>query len=349
MSAGDEDRTEQPTPRRIREARKKGQVALSRDLTAAITLLAGAGGLTLLGPKLVAGLGSGLARSLSSLHEMEAATLTASVMTTGTALLVCAAPLIVVALVAGVAGSLMQVGFLFTGSTLALRPERLDPIEGLKRAFSLSTAVGIAGGLAKGAVILGVLAASLWQERVALASLSTRPLPEALGVLSSAGFSLLGKSALALLALAVLDWAYRRWQLHRDLRMSRREIADELREFEGDPAVRERRRTHRARLDEARRLDGVSEAGVVVTDDADLAVAIRRDGEDVVVVAMDRGAAGDRIRRAASGHGIAILERSDLARALHRRGAAGSGVPGAWRNESLQALDVARELKGTGE
>jgi flagellar biosynthetic protein FlhB len=344
MSGGDDDRTEQPTPRRLDEARKKGQVALSRDLTAAVTLLVGAGGLTLLGPKLVAGLSTGLSRSLSSLHEMEAGTLTASMMTTGGGLLASAAPLILLALVAAVAGSVAQVGFLFTGATLGLRPERMDPIEGLRRAFSLQTAVGIAGGLAKGAVILGVLAASLWQDRITLASLSNRPLPEALAVLPGAAFSLFGKTALALLALGVVDWAYRRWQLRRDLRMSRREIADELREFEGDPAARERRRTHRTRLDEARRLDGVAAAGVVITDDADLAVAIRRDGEDVSVVAMDRGAGGDRIRRRATEHGVATLERSDLARALYRRGAAGRAVPAGLRDESVEALEIAREM-----
>src|SRR5688572_17158855 len=162
-----EDRTEAPTPRRLREARQKGQVVVSRDLAAALALLAAAGGLHVMGPWLLGGLRTGVARSLGGLHEFGAADAASATIKTGFSMLGVAAPMLVFALVAGAAATLAQVGFLFSGEPLKLKPERLDPLEGVRRVFSMRTFVGIAGGLAKGGVILAVLAASLWQERVA--------------------------------------------------------------------------------------------------------------------------------------------------------------------------------------
>jgi len=343
-----EDRTEAPTPRRLREARKKGQVAVSRDLAAALALLATAGGLHLLGPWLMAGLRAGLGRSLSGLHEMNSAEAAVSALGLGGEMMGAAAPILVFALAAGVLATLTQVGFIFTTETLKLQPDRLDPLGGFRRAFSMQTFVGIAGGLAKGAVILGILAASLWQERATLAGLSTRPLSEGLAVLTGSAAALFTKTALALLALGVVDWAYRRWQHLRDLRMSRREVQDELREFDGDPEIKRRRRSHHAQLDETRMLAHVPGALAVVTDDGDVAVALGGEGGTPVVLAKARGAVADRIRETALGHGIPVLERADLARGLNRRGKSGSEVPSGLREGAAEVLAVAREMKGNG-
>lgn len=339
-----EDRTELPTPRRLREARKKGQVVVSRDLAAALSLLAVAGGLHVFGPMLIGGLRAGLSRSLSAIHEMGAGDAMPAVIGTGWSFFGAAAPLMIFVMAAAMAATLAQVGFLFTGETLRIRPERLDPFEGIRRAFSMPTFVGITGGLAKGAVILGVLAASLWQDRATLAGLSMRDLPEALGIVSGTAISLLGKTALALLALGLVDWAYRRWQHLRDLRMSRREIEDELKEFEGDPAIRERRRAHHQQLDESRLIARVSAAAVVVTDSGDLAVAI---GAGPVVLAKGEGRVADRIRESALSHGIPVIERPDLAKALHRRGTAAGEIPAGLREGADEAIALAREMRGS--
>ena len=338
-----EDRTEAPTPRRLREARQKGQVAVSRDLAAAVALLAAAGGLHLFGPGLLGGLRAGLERSLSGLHEMGADHATSAAMSSGAGVLGVAAPFLILAMAAGIAATLAQVGFLFTGETLQLRAERLDPMNGFRRAFSMPTFVALAGGLAKGGVIVVVLAASLWQERVALAGLSARPLPEALSVLSGSAAALFWKSAIALLALGLVDWSYRRWQHGRDLRMSRREIRDELKEFDGDPAIRDRRRAHHDRLEEDRQVAKVSAADVVVTDAGDLAVALGMAEEAPLVLAKGKGGVADRIREAALAHGVPVVEKPDLARALHR-----GGVSAGLRTDAADAVTLGREMKGIG-
>jgi len=339
-----EDRTELPTPRRLREARKKGQVVVSRDLAAALALLAVAGGLSVFGTSLIGGLRAGLGHSLSTIHEMVPADAPSAVVSTGATLFGAAAPLMIFVMAAAAAATLAQVGFLFTGETLRIRAERLDPIAGFRRVFSMPTFVGVAGGLAKGAVILGVLAASLWQDRATLAGLSTRELPEAPAVVAGTAIALLGKTALALLALGLVDWAYRRWQHLRDLRMSRREIQDELREFDGDPAMRDRRRAHHERLDEGQLIARVSAATVVVTDAGELAVAL---GPGPVVVAKGRGRVADRIREAALAHVIPVVERTDLARALHRRGNSKGEIPAGLREGAAEAIALAQEMRAS--
>lgn len=340
-----EDRTEAPTPRRLREARKKGHVVLSRDLAAAVALLAAAGAFYALGPALLRGLRAGVGSSLSGIHEMTAENASPAVLGTGATLFGAAAPMALFIVAAAIAATLVQVGFLFTGETLRLRPERLDPVAGIRRLFSMPTFVGVTGGLAKGAVVIGVLAASLWQERVTLAGLSTRELPEAVAVLSGSAVALFGKMALAFLALGLIDWSYRRWQHRRDLRMSRREIQDELREFDGDPAIRDRRRAHHERLVESRMIARVAEAAVVVTDAGDLAVALRLEEGAPQVVAKGSGPVADRIRDAALAAGVAILERTDLARTLNKRGAVGAPVPPGLREQAADAVALGLEMK----
>jgi flagellar biosynthetic protein FlhB len=330
-----DDRTEAPTPRRLLEARKQGQVVASRDLVTAVVLLLAAGTLYAGGSGVLSGIRKGLGGSLASIHEADASTVVKS----GVALALPFAPLLLVPLLAGIAATLMQTGFLFTGETFRLKPERLDPAEGFRRAFSARTVVEIAGGLAKGTIVLGVLVVSLWQERAALAGLSLRPLPDAVGVLGGAALSMFVKAGLSLLALGLLDWAYRRWRLHRDLRMSRREVQDELREFEGNPEVRNRRRSLRARLEEARLAGRVPGSDVVVIGGS-CAVALKLENGRPVLVVSGKGGAADRIQEAAQSNGVPVIERRDLALALHRR-----GLVEALRADAAEVVDLGRRMK----
>lgn len=346
-----ENRTEPPTPRRLKEAREKGQVAVSRDLTAAAVLLAAAGAFHFLGPAFLAGLVAGLHGSLARLQEAPtgAEAWSAAVWGTGTALAGAAVPLILALVAAALAINFLQVGFLFTTEPLRLRGDRLSPATGLRRAFSMRTFVSLGGGLFRGAVILGVLAATLWQERTALLGISSRDLPDALRLLSGAGVGLAARTALALLALGLLDWAYQRWQLRRDLRMSRQDVRDELKRFEGDPAIRDRRRALRRRLAGQRMIPMTARATVVLTDSENLAVALRyraESGDPPELVAKGAGSVSDRIREAALEHGVPVIERPDLARDLHRHGELGEHVPERLHEAVADVVALALRMKG---
>jgi flagellar biosynthetic protein FlhB len=345
-----DNRTEAPTPRRIREARSKGQVAHSRDLAAAIALLGAIGALALAGPSFVEGLTSALRGSLENLHRMpeDADAVRAAIVAAGAASLRGAALLLLAIVAAAAASHLVQVGFLFTVDPILPQSSRLDPSEGMRRAFSWRTGVRLLGGLVRGAVVAAVLAATLWKEWPVLLSLSQRELPEAIQVASSTAFALALRAALALLALGLLDWAYQRWQHRRDLSMSRQEVRDELRRFEGDPAIRDRRRALRRRLAAQRMIPLAARATVMVTDAADLCAALRYDPESggpPELLARGRGALADRLREVAMERGIPVIERPDLARPLHRRGELGEEIPADLHGPAAEVLALALRMR----
>lgn len=345
-----ESRTEAPTPRRIREARSKGQVAHSRELAASIALLGAIGGMALAGPSLIEGLSNALRGSLENLHRMPEGvdSARAAMVAAGSAFLRVAVPLILAIVAAAVASHLIQIGFLFTGDPLLPKSSRLDPGEGIRRAFSLRTGVRLFGGLFRGAVVVAVLAATLWNEWPVLLNLSQRELPDAVRVAGAIAFGLALRAGLALLALGLIDWAFQRWQHLRDLRMSRQEVRDELRRFEGDPAIRDRRRALRRRLAVQRMIPLAARASVIVTDASDLCVALRYDPESggaPELLARGRGALADRLREVALEHGIPVIERPDLARPLNRRGEPGEEIPADLHEAAAEVLALALRLK----
>jgi flagellar biosynthetic protein FlhB len=156
------------------------------------------------------------------------------------------------------------------------------------------------------------------------------------------------RAALALLALAVLDYGLQRWQHERDLRMSKREIREELKRYEGDPRIRERRRVLQRRLALQRMMLGVPEATVVITNPTHFAVAVRYEKpmDAPVVVAKGAEQMALRIRETAMEHGVPIVERQELARALYRSVEVGQAIPSDLYKAVAEILAYVYRLKG---
>jgi type III secretion protein U len=319
------ERTEAPTPRRLRETRRRGQVAVSAELTAACALAGGLVALSLGGAGIAAGLARELRASLSgavlSPPSAPAALLDAGGALLRACLLPCAG-----ALAGALAAGLLQAGFLFAPGALAPRLERIDPIRGLRRLFSAAQAVAVLLGLARAAALLTV--GALWLRDAApwiqgLARLEPASMWRVLPALGG----LAGRLALVLLAFGAVDLARAR-RLHlRSIRLTRDELRREHREDEGDPAQKAaRRRAHRG-LAEA---GPVARATVVVVNPTHVAVALRheRGGPDAPrIVAKGTGGAAARIRSAARRAGVPIVRDVPLARALHRLAAVGEELP----------------------
>src|SRR6185295_8875298 len=156
------------------------------------------------------------------------------------------------------------------------------------------------------------------------------------------------RAALVLLVLAVFEYGFQRWQHERDLRMSKREIREELKRYEGDPRIRERRRAIQQQLALQRMILGVPNATVVITNPTHLAVAVRyeKSMEAPVVVAKGAELLARRIREAAQDHGIPIVERKDLARALYRSVDVGQSIPPDLYQAVAEILAYVYRLKG---
>jgi flagellar biosynthetic protein FlhB len=333
MAEPQAERTEPATPRRREEARRRGQVAQSRDVGGVVVLAAA---LLALGSFLGAGLAGrvaalaqaswgGAGTPPDSLADFQAL-LWVHVGGAGLALL----PLLAALAAAGAAAQFVQVGPLFSWQALQPRADRLDPIQGMKRLlhydrlFDLARAVlkiAAAGALAFALLradlprLLGLLGASPAEGALATGDLARRV---ALALL------------LALGALAALDLVYQRWRHEQRLRMTRQEVREEARQREGDPLVRGRFRARQRELSRLRMIAAVADADVVVTNPTHLAVALRYDRRAMAaprVLAKGRNQVALRIRLAAERHRVPIVENAPLARLLHRTTRIGHEIP----------------------
>jgi flagellar biosynthesis protein FlhB len=346
----DEERTEPATPRRREEARERGQVARSADLSSAVILLAAVLALQFLGRPMIGGIFASAASVLQGLALVDGEP--GSLMThfggAFTAVLLGFLPFVGIVLAAALAANLLQVGFLFTSGPLTPDLDRLNPISGIGRIFSLRGLMRLVAGLLKLAIVGLVVFWTLWAERLQLVQLSRLGFEEILGVAVDLMLLLSLRAAVALLVLAIFEYGFQRWQHERDLRMSKQEVREELKRYEGDPRIRERRRAIQQQLALQRMLLGVPQATVVITNPTHLAVAIRyeKSMEAPVVVAKGAEQLARRIRETALEHGIPIVERKELARSLYRTVDVGQSIPAGLYQAVAEILAYVYRLKG---
>lgn len=317
-----EERTEEPTPKRLKEAREKGQVPRSRELNTLAVLLTGAGALLLLGRHMADDLAGIFVTNFdlerdklldpAALADHLAASL-------GDALLL-VAPLLALLLVAAVAGPLGLGGWNFSTKALAFKFEKLDPIKGLARIFSLKGLMELAKTLAKFLLVALGAAAILNSELSELMTLADEPLARALahaGRLCLWSFLLI---AATLLLVVLVDVPFQLWQHNKQLKMTLKEVKDEHKETEGSPEVKGRIRAIQREMAQQRMMAAVPEADAVVTNPTHYAVALKYDqagqgAPRVVAKGVDHLAL--RIRAVAAEHGVPVVEAPPLARALN--------------------------------
>jgi flagellar biosynthetic protein FlhB len=333
MAAADafQERTEQPTPRRREEARRRGQVPRSADLTAAAALLAALGVHVLAGGWMAARSVQVLRRGLARMPEAHL-TLSAAhglLVEAASTLLTLAGPALAAPALAAVAVQLAQTGF--APSWRAARPawERLSPRAGLARLLGGGTLAETAKVTLKLAALGAAAALSLQAAWPALLALGGGA-PALLSGTGRAAADLWLAAGLAALALGGLDWGHQWWRHQRSLRMTRQELREDLRETEGDPVQRSRRRALHRQHAARRMMAEVRRADVVVRNPVHLAVALRYDRARMRaprVVAKGRRLLAHRIVAVARRHGVAVVENPPLARTLFRLVAVGQEIP----------------------
>ena len=353
MPADTGDKTEAPTPRRLQEAREKGQVARSMDLSAAIGLLAGMLLLNWYGSTI---LRSFMAMTRQSLNLEEAPTNGWTVIDFagrlfikhGSAILL---PFFLVLVVVAVVSNLAQVGFIFSGQPITPALSKLSPIKGVARLFSKRTAMRLLMSLTKVGVISVIAFITIKGFIPQLVGLSGLSFSEVVGRAANLVFILGLRIAVVLVILALFDYAYQRWQHQQDLRMSKEELKEELKRMEGDPIMRQRRRGVARQLAMQRMSQAVPKADVVITNPTELAVALKYDHDEMPapkVVAKGAGYIAQRIRDLANEHGVPIVERKPLAQTLYKACDVGDYVPPELYKAVAEVLAYIFELAGKG-
>lgn len=317
-----EQQTEKPTQRRLEEARRKGNVPMSRDVTATIVL----GMLTIL---LVAIGGTMAADFTRSLHPLLASADAVrfdvggdlGVMLGGLLARVgwVAAPVFGVLLLAAVIGGIGQNGLVISAERLQPKWERVSPMAGLKRMFSLQTLVE----LIKGTLKIVIIAIAAWFAiRPSLDGLDTMPLTDpaaTAGIIGGVLLDLLIYVLAAMFVMAVLDAGWQRFSWWRNLHMSRDELRDEHKQMEGNPEIKGRIRMLRRERARRRMMAAVPEATVIITNPTHFAVALRYDRTTMRApkcIAKGQDRVAQRIREVAADSGVPVIENKLLARAL---------------------------------
>jgi len=332
MADNDLERTEQPTQKRIDEARKKGQVPRSVELnTAAVVLVVGAG-LHLLGGHLAGGLTNLMRAGLSVSREQALDESLAVSAFAGSMLnaLLTVAPLLGLTVVAALAAPMLIGGWNLSFGVLAPDFKRLSPLSGLKRIFSTRGLVELSKAFLKFLLVAVIAVVFLWLHTDDLLGLSSQPAASAIGnavTLSGQAFLYLAGS---LAVIAAIDVPYQLWQHKQSLRMTRHEIREEMKESEGSPEIKGRIRQMQEAVARRRMMQEVQKADVVVVNPTHFAVALRYDEKRMrapVVLAKGADAIAARIREVAGEHLVPIFEAPPLARALFRNVAIGGEVP----------------------
>jgi flagellar biosynthetic protein FlhB len=346
-----QEKTEQPTAKRLEEARERGQVPKSQDLTAAVTLLCAMVVLYFMGlpiaRKLVATVriylgGEGVelvgGGALNAVGRPALRLLGETV-----------APLLLLVLASALVILYVQVGWLVTLKPLKPKFNKLNPISGVKRLFGLSSLVKLGMSSVKTAVATLVAVLTIGSETGHIVGASALHEWAVLGLGGALLFKLALRVSLVLLLLALLDYAYQRWKHKQDLKMTKQEVKEELRQMEGDPVVRRRQRNVQFQLALQRIRSAVPRADVVITNPTQLAVAIRYDAEVMAapkVIAKGKGYVAQRIREIALECGIPLVERKPLAQALYKAVEVGQEIPPQFYKALAEILAYVYELSG---
>ncbi len=345
-----QERTEEPTQKRLEHARRKGQIPRSRELNTFVVLLAGVVGCGVFSRSM----GDGLAKIMAANLRLKRDVIlspqamlehSAAALFDGLSLL---APLLLVMVIAALAAPVMLGGWVFSWESLRPNFGKLDPVAGFKRMFALRGLVELAKALLKVALIALVTLVILKAFKADLAGLLSADLRPAL----ADGLGFLWRSALllsvSLAVLAGIDVPYQLWDHRRKLRMTLQEIKDEMKESEGRPEVKSKIRQLQRERAQRRMMEEVPKADVVVTNPTQFAVALKYDpscGGAPRVVAKGVDLIAAQIRTRAISAGVPLVAAPPLARALYYSTQLGQEIPQGLYLAVAQVLAYVYQLK----
>ncbi len=333
MAAKDSgQKTEKPTPRRLKEARKKGQIPRSVDLVQWITLLAA----TFIVPSTFDGVLGSMEERMAMAMHMAAGGRTgpafaATISMAGSATLAMGG-LFAFVVASSILGMAAQGGLVLTGHPLKPKWERVSPKAGLKRLFSVQSVMETAKAVTRLLVLAVLVSTTLMaaaETHVFSAGLDLRT---STNVLIDQVLLVLRLAAFGGTAVGLADYAFQRWQTMKKLKMSKHEVKEDQKSSDGDPAVRNRRRAAHAKLSRNQMLRAVTDATVIVVNPTHYAVALTYgdDGKAPTMAAKGTDELSWRIRERAALAGVPIVESPPLARALHASVDVGDAIPEAF-------------------
>lgn len=354
LFAGDSgDKTEKATPKKRKDAREKGQVLQSKEINTALLLLS-----VFLGVKLFGGyIYNSISLFLKTLITEYAKTSdTFSISTVykifaeiGTILLKTMGPLLAIALVTSLIVEYAQVGFLFTMKTLGFKFDRINPLKGIKRMFSMRSLVELLKSIIK-VIIVGFVAYSYMAgETIKVLNLARMDIISVALYIVQASLGVAIRICIALVIIAALDYLYQWWDFEKGLKMTKQEVKEEYKQMEGNPEIKSKIKQKQRQISMRRMLQDVPKADVVITNPTHFAVAIRYDEKKSaapIVTAKGQDFMAMRIKEVAKENKIEIVENKQLARTLYSTVNIGEAIPPELYQAVAEVLAFVYSIKG---
>lgn len=345
------EKTEKATPQRRQESKRKGQVAKSPEVPAALILL----GVFLL----LYYLGERILDELLAIYriyfnqyigwELTPHTIRTLFEETTFQALKIMLPIAIIAMAFGILGNYVQIGSLFTTEPLLMKLERINPIQGAKKIFSLRSLVELFKSLLKIAIISTVAFGMLWSKKEELFLLSQKSLGDSLSFLGGLTFQMGLAAAIVLLFLSILDYMYQKFEFEKSIRMSKQDIKDEMKKSEGDPLIKSKIKERQRQMSMNRMIQDLPKADILITNPTHYAIALQYDPEKMeapMVIAMGKDHLALKIKEKAKEFNIMIMENKPLVRALYHQVDIGDYVPEELFQAVAEVLAYVYRLKG---
>jgi flagellar biosynthetic protein FlhB len=345
------EKSEEPTPHRLREAREKGQIAKSREITVAFVLLLSYFLFRYLGEFMWMNLTEAASVILNYIPEAR----NFNLMFAGYILLVAlralalvVLPIFAIAFISTFIAEAMQTGFVFAADPLSPKIERLSPLQGFKKIFSLQGLVELVKSLIKIGIVFYIAWYAAKEELPFIVILVEAQPWDAIVLGGSIAYKIAIRVGMFYIGVAILDYFYRRWEYMKNLKMTRQEVKEEYKRLEGDPLVKQRMRDLQRQVAQQRMMASVPQADVVVTNPTHIAVALKYDAKKMrapLLLAKGERKIAEQIRRVAEEHEISIVENEPLARSIYRTTKVNQDVPADLYQAIAEVLAYVYKIK----
>lgn len=332
-SESGQDKTEDPTEKRKKDSREKGEIARSKELNTLAVMLAGAGALLIFGGALAQDMMELMRMNFTLSREviLDQRNMGTFLLHSGQIALLAIQPVMITLLLAALIGPISLGGWLFAAGSMAPKFSRMNPGAGLKRMFSAKALVELLKALAKFFIVLFVALAVLSSDIDDLLRIAHEPLDMAIiHSLQVVGWSTLWM-ACGLIIIAVVDVPVQLWESHKKLQMTKQEVRDEHKDQEGKPEVKQRIRQLQREMSQRRMMAAIPEADVVITNPTHYAVALKYDpdkGNAPVLLAKGSDFLALKIREIAVANNVLLLESPALARSIYYSTELEQEIPG---------------------
>ncbi len=343
------EKTEEPTPHKLREARKKGQVAKSKDLTAALVIITAFYSL-----KVTAfGIWEQITQIMIRTYEMIPGELTTTLAgnilnDTMWVFLKAVLPIFLANFIVAVIAEMFQTGFVFSLEPLSPDLNKLNILEGVKKLFSMKQVVELIKSLIKMAIVTWLIFSAIKNEFVFVLIAQQVSLWQNMVFVGNLIFKIILRIGMFYIIIGLLDYMYQRYEYIKGLRMSKKEIKDEYKRLEGDPTVKQRQKDAARQMAQGRQTGAVPGADVVVTNPTHYAIAIAYKPQEMkapMVLAKGENLFALNIRKIAEENQIPIIENKPLAQALFRTTGVDQEIPPYYYKAVAEILAFVYNLK----